>query len=166
MMLRAPFDQPRTLARLRPLYETQRAIVLPGACEPTPPGAAFKPFFLAHLGRYAVADLPEQPELRMLAEAVTGLRLKPLWTRLFRFRPGSYSLFADDARTRPERGVEVVCDLSEQGSGPQCFYGQLAIPQLPGLVAVVERTPAIFRRDRYLTQSAAKIVRLRAAFAI
>lgn len=166
MKLRAPFDQPKTLRQLRPLYETQRALVLPGACEPNPPEAAFKPFFLAHLGRYAIAGLPEEPELRMLAEAVTGLSLRHLWTRLFRFRPGSYSLFADDARTRAQTRIEVTCDLSETAAGPQCFYGQLAIPQLPGLVAVVERTPEIFRRDRYLTQGAAKILRLRAAFAI
>jgi hypothetical protein len=164
--LRAPFDQPRTLEKLRPLYEAQRALVLPGACEPKPPDAIFKPFFLAHLGRYAVAELPAQPELQLLAEAVTGASLKPLWTRLFRLRPGSYSLFADDARTRAQTRVEVVCDLSENAAGPQCFYGPLVIPQLPGLVAVVERTPEIFRRDRYLTQGAAKILRLRAAFTI
>jgi hypothetical protein len=117
MKLRAPFDQPKTLRQLRPLYETQRAVVLPGACEPKPPEAVFKPFFLAH-------------------------------------------------RTRIERGLEVICDLSTSAAGPQCFYGPLVIPQLPGLLAVVERTPAIFRRDRYLTQSAEPIVRLRAAFAI
>jgi hypothetical protein len=164
LILRAPFDDAQVLARLRPLYESQRSLLLPGACRPVPPAAAFKPFFLAHLGRYGLAELPEFPELRMLAEAVTGRTLRHLWTRAFRFRPGGYSLFADDARTRAEARVEVICDLSASAAGPQCFYGQLAIPQLPGLVAVVERAPHLYRRDRYLTQGAAKIIRLRSTF--
>lgn len=167
MILRAPFDQPEVLARLRPLYEEQRALVLPGACDPAPwPKTRLIPFFLAHRGRYGLAEAPEQPELRMLAEAVTGLRLRHAWTRLFRFRAGGYSLFADDAQTRVEPGIEVLCDLSDGAAGPPCFYGSLTVPQLPGLVAVVERGAQIFRRDRYLTQGAKPIVRLRAAFAI
>jgi hypothetical protein len=164
MKLMAPFDDPNVLARLRPLYKSQGSLLLPGACEPTPPEAVFQPFFLAHLGRYGLAELPEFPGLRMLAEAITGQRLRHLWTRAFRFRPGGYSLFADDARTRADARVEVLCDLSESAAGPQCLYGELAIPQLPGLVAVVERTPHAYRRDRYLTQGAAKIIRLRSTF--
>jgi hypothetical protein len=42
----------------------------------------------------------------------------------------------------------------------------LAIPQAPGLVAVVERTPETFRYDRYLPAAVgrAAVLRLRAAF--
>ena len=55
--------------------------------------------------------------------------------------------------------------------GPPAVYqsGQtqrLEVPQAPGLVAAVERNPAMFRYDRYLPAEVgrASVLRLRAAF--
>ncbi len=171
-MIRAPFDDASVLAKLRPAFEAQRSMILPGACDPdlfrAPP---MNRFFLAHRGRYHLAELPPRDDLRAFAEALTGRRLLPAWLRLFRFRRGCYSLFYDDSLSRIEPGVEVTLDLSREMAGAPAVYQSgptqlLVVPQVPGLVAAVERAPGVFRYDRYLPASVgrAAVLRLRAAF--
>lgn len=167
-LLRAPFSLPEVAAKLRPAYEQQRHLIVPGACEPAalelPP---FAPFFVADRGRYELAELAAPPELLAFAEAVTGLRLAPAFTRLHRFGARGYSLSRDDALTRIDRGVELMLDLSPASHGPPVMWTTgLRVPQLPGLLALVERTPQTFRHDRYLTEAAgpAAVIRLRVAF--
>jgi len=170
-VIRAPFDDAAVLAKLRPAFAAERSLLLPGACDSrllrAPP---MKRFFLAHRGRYEVAELPPREDLRSFAEALTRRRLTPSWLRLFRFRRGGYALILDDALSRIEAGVELTLDLSREIAGAPVVYQRgpyfLVVPQLPGLVAVVERTPAVFRYDRYLPASVgrATVLRLRAAF--
>ena len=87
-----------------------------------------------------------------------------------RFRREGYALFLDDARTRVERGIELTLDLSRDAAGPPAVYrrgaNQIIVPQAPGLVALVERTPDLYRYDRYFTAQTgrAAVLRLRAAF--
>ena len=171
-MIRAPFDRPEVLARLRPAYLAARSLILPGACDPSlRPCPPLRDLDLAHRGHYAFADLPDDARLRAFAEALTGARLHPGALRLFRFRRGGYALFYDDALSRLTAGVEVTLDLSEELCGPPAVYQsgpgrRLEIPQAPGLVAVVERGPTTFRYDRYLPAEVGdgEVLRLRAAF--
>ena len=108
-MIRAPFDNPALLAKLRPAFDAGRSVILPGACDPARrPQAALQDFDLAHRGRYAYADLDDAPlaaTLRSFAEAITGMRLAAASLRLFRFRRGGYALFYDDALSRLTAGV-------------------------------------------------------------
>lgn len=107
------------------------------------------------------------PELQEFAEAASGRRLKHVWTRLFTFRHRGYSLMLDDSITRVQEGVELMLDLSKAAAGPPVVWtGGLEVPQIPGLLALVERTPATHRYDRYLpaTVGRAEVLRLRAAF--
>ena len=174
-MIRAPFDRPEVLAKLRPAYSAARSLLLPGACDPSArPRVELRDFDLAHRGRYAFADLCDHAlhaELRDFAAALTGARLLDGSLRLFRFRRGSYALFYDDAKSRLTAGVEVTLDLSEDLCGPPAIYAsgpgqRLEIPQAPGLVAVVERGPSTFRYDRYFPAEVGdgEVLRLRAAF--
>jgi hypothetical protein len=90
--------------------------------------------------------------------------------RAQRFRRGGYALFEDDKLTRIERGIELTLDLSRSGGGPPAVYQRasqrLVVPQLPGLLAVVERTPDVYRYDRYFPAAVgrAEVLRLRASF--
>ena len=171
-MIRPPFDRLEVLEKLRPAYAGQHILMLPGACDPSrAPRVRFKRFDLANRGKYEFAELPFSPELHRFVEALTGVQLKPAWTRLYRFRRGGYSLFFDDAHSRVEAGVEITLDLSREMRGPPAIYQsgptqRLEVPQAPGLVAVVERNPAMFRYDRYLPAEVgrASVLRLRAAF--
>jgi hypothetical protein len=191
-VIRAPFDRPEVLAKLRPAYAAAHSLLLPGACDPAAlPRVKLRKLDLAHRGSYAFADLRApalSDELRAFAEALTGARLREASLRLYRFRRGGYALFYDDALTRVTAGVEVTLDLSRAMSGPPAVYesdrraagatiwgplgGQggpsqrLEVPQAPGLVAVVERGPSIYRSDRYLPAEVgrASVLRLRAAF--
>ena len=166
-MIRAPFDRPEVLAKLRPAYLAARSLILPGAAE-NKKKFFFKKFFVANRGRYEVAEGKNSKELQRFAEALTGARLKFAWLRVYRFRHGGYSLFYDDAQTRITAGVEVTVDLSSAMIGPGAVYEspRVEIPQSPGLVAIVERGPSTFRYDRYLPASVgrAQVVRLRAAY--
>lgn len=173
-MIRAPFDRPEVLAKLRPAWAAARSLILPGACDPwSRPRPLLRDFDLAHRGKYAFADLSDDAlsaELRTFAEALTGARLGSGVLRLFRFRRGGYALFSDDALSRLTAGVEVTLDLSDHLCGPPAIYQdparRLEIPQAPGLVAVVERGPSTFRYDRYFPAEVgdAEVLRLRAAF--
>ena len=177
-MIRAPFGVAEVLRKLRPAFHAAplRSLLLPGACHPDalqlPP---FSKFHLANRGRYEIAELEDPAlgaELHSFAQHATGLLLEPAGPlRLFRFRHRGYALFLDDALTRITTGVELTLDLSRQMCGPPSVYQsgpaqRLEIPQAPGLVAVVERTPAIWRYDRYLPAEVgdAEVLRLRAAF--
>ena len=83
---------------------------------------------------------------------------------------------AKRARQVDELGVirdngKITLDLSREMRGPPAIYQsgpaqRLEVPQAPGLVAVVERNPAMFRYDRYLPAEVgrASVLRLRAAF--
>ena len=169
-LLLPPYSDLRVAAQLRPLFEEQRRVLLPAACDPGKfrPPPAKKKFFFADRGRYEVSTLRPAAELHEFAEAVTGRRLKHAWTRLYRLRHRSYSLHLDDALTRIESGVELMLDLSrELCSAPVIWSTGLQVPQIPGLLALVERTPAAHRYDRYLPASVgrATVLRLRAAFA-
>ena len=167
-MIRAPFDRPDVLAKLRPVYLAKKSIVLPGACDPSALRLPrLKRFYVANRGRYEVAELRPRKELQAFAEALTGSRLDPVSLRLYRFRHRDYSLFYDDAVTRIERGVELSLDLSREAAGTPAIYSTgLVVPQVPGLLAVVERTPEVFRYDRYLPAAVgrASVLRLRAQF--
>ena len=167
-MIKAPFDRPEVLTKLRPLFEAQRWLVLPGACEPTKQRARFRKFDVPDRGKYDFCDCPPFQELQRFAEALTGASLKHRWTRLQRFRWRSYSLFFDDAQTRIENGIEITLDLSQAAVAPAAVYepGRIEVPQAPGIVAVVERNPAMFRYDRYLPAEVgrAAVLRLRAAY--
>ena len=174
-VLRPPFDRPEVLAKLRPAYLAARSLMLPAACDPRrAPRPRLRAFDLAHRGNYAFADLRDQPladELCAFAEALACAPLRLHSLRLYRFRRGGYSLFRDDAATRIETGIEVTLDLSRKMAGPPAVYQssashRLEVPQAPGLVAVVERNPGLFRYDRYLPAEVgrAEVLRLRAAF--
>lgn len=163
-----PFDRPEVLAKLRPLFEAQRWLVLPGACRPGDFRPRFRKLDVPDRGRYDFADLRPFQELHEFAQALTGARLKHRSTRLVRLRWRSYSLFFDDAKTRIENGVELTLDLSRAAVGPAAIYepGRIEVPQAPGIVAVVERNPSMFRYDRYLPAQVgnASVLRLRAAY--
>ncbi|MCA1829769.1 MAG: hypothetical protein ABR567_23080 [Myxococcales bacterium] len=171
-MIRAPYDRPEVLEKLRPAFAAQRSLILPGACDPkAAPRVRWRRFDLANRGRYDFAELRPMTELHRFAEALAGARLKPAWTRLYRFRHGGYALFFDDAHLRVESGIELTLDLSRQVAGPPVVYqssptSRLEVPQVPGIVAIVERSPATYRYDRYFPAEVgrASVLRLRAAF--
>jgi hypothetical protein len=173
----APFGLEAVLKKLRPAFQSApiRSLLAPGACDPR---ALHLPRFLrfevANRGLYDVAELRDRhlaEELRTIAETVSGARLQRVRVlRIFRFRRGGYSLLYDDALSRIDSGVEVTLDLSHSIIGAPVIYQsgdrKLVVPQVPGLVAIVERTPDTYRYDRYVPASAgrAEVRRLRAAF--
>ena len=175
-LIRAPFSNPEVLEKLRPAYEAQRSLLLPGGCDPSaaPAKVRFSKMTLATRGRYQFADLRDRAisrELLEFAQVLAGRKLAPHALRLLRFRHRGYALFYDDALTRVEAGVEVTLDVSSQMRGTPAVYqtnstDRLEVPQVPGLVAVVERHPGMYRYDRYLPAAVgdAEVLRLRAAF--
>jgi hypothetical protein len=166
-VIRAPFDNPDVLARLRPAWQAARSLILPGAASGSIK-ARFKRYYVANRGRYEVATGRNSKQLQAFTEALTGARLEFEWLRVYRFGHRDYSLFFDDAQTRVTAGVEVTIDLSNEMIGPPAIYEnpRVEVPQSPGLVAVVERGPGTFRYDRYFPASVGrkKVVRLRAAY--
>jgi hypothetical protein len=176
-VIRAPFDRPDVLRKLRPAFEAGpiKSVMLPAACDPSGLSTSlrFVRFEVAHRGKYELCLLRDralQRELRNFAEAICGSPLRSGALLLQRFRRGGYSLFQDDALTRIERGIELTLDLSRAARGPPAVYQLLAekliVPQMPGLVALVERTPDLYRYDRYLPAfvGRAQVLRLRASF--
>jgi len=173
----APFGLEAVLKKLRPAFQSApiRSLLAPGACDPRALHLPrFWRFEVANRGLYDVAELRDRhlaEELRTVAETVSGARLRRIRVlRIFRFRRGGYSLLYDDALSRIESGVEVTLDLSHSIVGAPAIYRsgdrKLVVPQVPGLIAIVERTPDTYRYDRYVPASAgrAEIRRLRAAF--
>jgi len=171
-VIRAPYDRSEVLEKLRPAYVEQRSLILPGACDPQAvPRVRWRRLDLANRGRYEFAELRPPRELHRFAEALTGASLKPAWSRLYRFRHRGYALFFDDAHSRLESGVELTLDLSPEMAGPPAIYqssptDRLEVPQVPGLVAIVQRNPAMYRYDRYFPAEVgrAAVLRLRVAF--
>jgi len=160
------------LERLRPALAARGSLILPRTCEPKLPRVRWRKLELATRGRYDFAEIGSVAELHRFAEVLTGQPLKPVWTRLYRFRHRGYALFFDDAQSRVATGVELTLDLSRAIAGPSAVYQsgpseRIEVPQLPGVVAIVLRTPGMFRYDRYLPAAVgrATVVRLRAAYA-
>src|SRR5207244_3988923 len=81
-VIRPPFDRLEVLEKLRPAYAGQHSLMLPGACHPSrAPRVRFKRFDLANRAKYEFADLRPSDELHRFAEALTGARFTPAWTR-------------------------------------------------------------------------------------
>src|SRR6185436_1460789 len=74
-VIRAPFDRPEVLAKLRPAYLAQHHLILPGAAEIKKNFFSFEKFQVANRGRYEVAKGTNSKELQAFAEALTGARL-------------------------------------------------------------------------------------------
>lgn len=131
-------------------------------------------FWVADRGRYHHNDTLRDDalfaSLADFAAGVTGRRLTLHAARWLRFTRGDYALVKDDTRTRaPGRAAELTLDVSaaifpeaEQVYGDG--HDAVQIPQLPTLLAVVDRTPTSTRYERPLTirsGDGAEIVRLR-----
>lgn len=113
-------------------------------------------YSLADRGRYEHNDtlqvVPLWNELGQFAADLAGAPMSVTRARWFRLRHGDYSLVKDDSRTRPPGGrhLELVLDLSAGNSGEaHVVYADgrtgLAVPQVTGLLAVVDRSPSIAR---------------------
>lgn len=124
--------------------------------------AGLRPYFVADRGRYWFNDDWTEPELferlRTLAEGVIERSCRPANLRWSRLAHGDYALTKDDAARvmgRPPE-VELSLDFSAAPSeDAQIVYsnGQAAfvIPQRPGSLAVIDRTSALYRYERYVT---------------
>ena len=139
--------------------------------------APFVEYFIADRGRYRTNETHVEPALfeglERLAGAVAPARLHAFrWTRHVR---GDYAQVKDDAlaaRARPTC-VELVLDFSaDAGDEGQVVYfdarESVAVPQRPGLLAVIDRRRPLQRYERYLGHRFAdrELQRLRAWFAI
>jgi hypothetical protein len=132
-------------------------------------------FDLADRGRYRWnGTLRVEPIWEMItgvASAFSGTPLVVAGARWLHLARGDYALVKDDARTRPAETVaEATLDLSERASGEaELIYAlpgrgpAIVLPQLPLLLAIVPRPPALTRYDRPLTLRAAgaEVIRLR-----
>jgi hypothetical protein len=119
------------------------------------------PFYVADRGRYHVntryTDDAMFGELRALAEAVVEAPLDLGEARWMKLGRGDYQLTRGDAVDRTVRGphVELSLDFSETQTGrADIVYTDgaeaFAIAQWPTSIALVERTGALHRYDRYL----------------
>jgi hypothetical protein len=173
---------PVSTAALAQLFarSAPRAVFVPGAITAAAAAvlraladaAAWSRFDVADRGSYHEATLGTDPlldELAALACAITGEELAPIAVRARRLRHGDYSLMKGDARSRPAGLLaELVVDLSDAATGEaEVSYTDgsaalVVVPQLPRSLALVERTPAIHRHERYLTHriGAREVVRL------
>jgi hypothetical protein len=129
---------------------------------------------VADRARYRWNDSLRVDELwSSLAAFASGLAATPLdvraarWVHLAR---GDYALVKDDSRSKPPgTTVELTLDLSEAvTTESEIVYAEpdgsaREVPQLPGLLALVARTPATTRYERPLTHRAGggEVVRLR-----
>jgi hypothetical protein len=169
------YRDPRVVAGLRTFYRgsplpmmVAPLALLPGDCAALRSSVADLPMVtlaVADRGRYRHGDEPRAPglvaELRELAEQTAELRLEAAGLRWLRLAHGDYALTKDDhhqARAgRPEgTHLELLLDFSATSTGEaEIVYTdgtcQLAVPQLAGSVALVERRPGIYRYQRYLT---------------
>jgi len=90
-----------------------------------------------------------------LATSVTGAPLQHRDHEWLRLMHGDYQLMKGDALTRPrEPHVELIADLSAAATGEaEIFYSDgRVVPQLPGVVTVLDRDGALLRWQRYITQ--------------
>lgn len=117
-------------------------------------------FDRADVGRYEQRRPPRIPGLDALAAtaaAIVGRELTTSNARCVRLTHGDYALPRDDDRHRPDMDawVELVLDVSEASTDQaELSYrspaGHFVVPQVPGLCAVVGRTPDTGRHQRYL----------------
>ena len=113
---------------------------------------------LADRGRYRVnRELRVDAlwaELGAVAASIAGAPVELAAACWLRFGRGDYSLVKDDIRTRaPGRRVEIVLDLSVDMSGEaEVVYADgertLVVPQIPRMLAVVDRSPTSTRYQR------------------
>jgi hypothetical protein len=165
------YRDPRVLARLRAFYRSTRPpmMVAPFAL-PERVRAALRvrldeaapaAWCVADRGRYRATEALDEPALlaalAALAEAVAEEPLTVESARWLVLGRGDYALTKDDAAAgaRPERRLELWADLSAATTGEaELVYtdgrGMLAVPQLAGSVALVERTRGLYRWQRYL----------------
>ncbi len=135
--------------------------------------AGTEPFWIADRGRYRhngdfrIDEL--WTELRALAVAIVGASLEVIGGRWQIFSHGDYALVRDDAHTRPAgRHLELLLDVSAAASGEaEVMYSDgtsvLAVPQWPGMLALIDRPPAVSRFERPVTvrSNGLDVVRLR-----
>ncbi len=104
------------------------------------------------------------------AEAIVGRPLRVERAAWLRFRHRDYQLTKDDARERPlvGRHVELLYDFSAAmlGTGEVVYtdgHESWVVPQIPSVIALVEREPWLYRYARYFTHSVgdALVYRLR-----
>lgn len=119
--------------------------------------AGLTAYALADRGRYEHNDtlevLPLWAELGQLAADLAGRPMRLARARWIRQRRGDYSLVKDDSRTRPPGGgryLEIVLDVSAGHSGEaQAVYidgtSTFVVPQIGGVLAVVDRSPSTTR---------------------
>ena len=172
--LSPPFDRAvfaRALGKPFAAAAPLPSLVLPSALDPA---QARKLRLLAQprLRKFALADqgtfhesrgAPHRgllEELLAFAEGVTGRALRVIAARTLLFRAGDYALRLEDARRHhpaAPRWLELTHDHS---SGPcedaRVVYStgltqHLIVPQDPGQLALVERTQATTRYERYLS---------------
>jgi hypothetical protein len=124
--------------------------------------AGYETFYIADRGRYQLNDSldmkPLVSSLLAVASRIVDASLALARTRWFCFRRGDYSLQKDDAQNRLEgTWFELTLDFSERASGQSDItYSDgstrlLIVPQEPGCLTLIERTPAIYRYIRPMT---------------
>lgn len=123
--------------------------------------ACVRGFDVADEGRFAWAPAQLDPALTMritqAAERICGQALSVHRALFYRYGPGDYALTRFDRAQRLDVPLyfEATVDLSEASSdegqvtytnGEHVFVG----PQRAGALFVVQRTPRVYRWDRYL----------------
>jgi hypothetical protein len=108
--------------------------------------------------------------MRTTAEAIVERPLHVERAVWLRFSHRSYQLTKDDARERPlaARHIELIYDFSPAmlGTGEVIYTDGREIwlvPQVPGVIALIEREPWLYRHARYFdhTVGDAVVYRLR-----
>lgn len=119
-------------------------------------------FSVADRGHYRLWPGYREPalcaRLSELAAHIVGAPLAPHEQRWACFGHRDYALVRDDDQRRPALAawVEVILDLSTAATGAaEVVYsgpdGAVALPQIPGLLAVVGRSGETRRYERYLS---------------
>lgn len=140
-----------------------RAVLLPSAVDDAvaaelrarAEAAGWTRYALADRGRFDHDDAlqvdPLWDELGGLAASIAGAPVTLARGRWLRQRRGDYSLVKDDSRTRPPGPlVELALDVSSGASGEaEAVFldgtASFVMPQIPGVLAVVERSATTVR---------------------
>ena len=144
--------------------------------------AKLEQYSLADRGRFRFAAARSLPvldevaaELAVFAAAATGLALDAGAATLTRLAHGDYALRWDDWRRRPQGPLlEATLDLSPAPCpAADTVYSEspvvhFSLPQAPGQLGLVRRSPTGSRFDRYLSCHVGRsaVWKLRVAFAI
>jgi hypothetical protein len=112
-------------------------------------------YALADRGRYHWNDTLRIDELwaamTTIAAGIAGAPVTPARTRWTRLRRGDYSLVKDDHATRaPGRVLELLLDVSAGACGEaHAVYVDgtraISVPQIGGLLSIVDRAPTTTR---------------------